>query len=198
MHKNSRDTSRWIEKATLLHVVEPIADEFCRRVVVCKGYGSITFQAQFYERAMEAIGYGQVPTILYFGDWDPSGVNMIQAAMETIHNELGLSSVEYYRCGINPDHFHELTADPIPIKYKDSRAKGFIKEHGTTAYELDAFHPKRLQELVRESIEVMTDNASYYEQKARQEVDKEMIQDWRDGVFNVGVDLAVEKGILKV
>jgi hypothetical protein len=34
----------WIEKAALLHIVKPVADDFCRRVVVCRGYNSITFQ----------------------------------------------------------------------------------------------------------------------------------------------------------
>jgi hypothetical protein len=64
----------WIEKAALLHIVKPIADEFCRRMVVCRGFNSITFQTMFYDRALKAIGMGQLPIVLYFGDWDPSGV----------------------------------------------------------------------------------------------------------------------------
>ena len=54
----------WIEKAALLHIVEPIADDFCRRVTVCKGYNSITFQAEFYKRAQEALGFDQQPVVL--------------------------------------------------------------------------------------------------------------------------------------
>ena len=42
--KQPRHIEVWIEKAALLRFVEPVADEFCRRVVVCKGYGSVTFQ----------------------------------------------------------------------------------------------------------------------------------------------------------
>ena len=80
----------WIEKATLLHIVKPIANKFCRRVVVCRGYNSVTFQADFYQRAMEAIGFAQTPAVLYFGDWDPSGVNMLHAAIQTLEDELGL------------------------------------------------------------------------------------------------------------
>lgn len=147
----------WLEKTALLDLVEPVADEFCRRVMVCKGYNSISFQAGFYHRAREAQKLGQVPTVLYFGDFDPSGVNMIYAAMQTIEDELFLDGVEYYRCGINPDHFSQLHAAPVPIKFSDSRSRRFIAEHGTTAYELDAFHPEELKTLVRQSISHFTD-----------------------------------------
>lgn len=162
----------WIEKAALLHIVKPIADAFCRRVVVCKGYNSITFQADFYNRATEAISMAQTPAVLYFGDWDPSGVNMIHAAIQTLQDELDLFGVEYYRCGINPDQFGDIPADPIPIKPSDSRAKKFIEQHGTMAYELDAFHPVQLEALVGRSIETFTDMEAY-EANAERE-----IEDW--------------------
>ena len=147
----------WVEKDAVIDRVKPIADKYCLRVMVCKGYNSITFQADFYLRAKAAQKLGQVPTILYFGDWDPSGVNMIYAAMQTIEKELGLEGVEYYRCGIKPEHFSQLNKDPVPIKPSDSRAKKFIAEYGTTAYELDAFHPEDLMKLVRDEIEHFTD-----------------------------------------
>jgi hypothetical protein len=147
----------WLEKAALLDLVEPVADEFCRRVMVCKGYNSITFQVNFYHRAKAAQKLGQVPTVLYFGDWDPSGVNMLFAAMQTIEDELGLDGVEYYRCGINPGHFSQLHKAPVPIKPSDSRSERFVAKHGTTAYELDAFHPEVLKSLVKDSIQHRTD-----------------------------------------
>ena len=151
----------WIEKQTLLKIVEPVADEYCRRVLCCRGYNSITFQADFYHRTMQAIDMGLRPVVLYFGDWDPSGVNMIYAAMQTIHDELGLDeqSIDFYRCGINPEHFsmiHE-NPEPLPAKPTDSRAKDFIARHGPSCYELDALHPKQLQALVRDSIRAFTD-----------------------------------------
>ena len=147
----------WIEKQALLNIVEPVADEYCRRVLCCKGYNSITFQAAFYERTMEALNQGLKPVVLYFGDWDPSGVNMIYAAMQTLSDEFGLFNVEYHRCGIKPEHFHMLEADPVPLKETDSRSNQFIQQHGSTCYELDAFHPVQLQKLLRQSIERFTD-----------------------------------------
>ena len=159
----------WIEKAALLHIIKPVADKFCRRVVVCRGFNSITFQTRFYERALEVVGMEQQPIVLYFGDWDPSGVNMIHAAMQTLIDELELDMVKYYRAGINPQHFEMILANPVPIKPSDTRSGRFIKQFGETAYELDALHPEQLQKLVRTSIEAFTD-MSEYDENAEQEM----------------------------
>ena len=151
----------WIEKQTLLRIIEPVADEYCRRVLCCRGYNSMTFQADFYHRTMQAIEQGLRPIVLYFGDWDPIGVNMIHSAMQTIHDELGLDedAIDFYRCGINPEHFgmiHE-NPEPLPAKPSDSRAKDIVARYGPACYELDALHPKQLQNLVRDCIETFTD-----------------------------------------
>lgn len=169
----------WLEKGALLGLVEPVADEFCRRVLVARGYNSITFQAGFYQRATRALAAGQIPTVLYFGDWDPSGVNMLYAAMQTFEGELFLDGVEYYRCGINPEHFQYLHASPVPIKYTDTRARRFVQKHGDTAYELDAFHPRVLKELVRDSIREMTD-MEIVRQQERIEKRELKKADWMD------------------
>jgi hypothetical protein len=149
----------WIEKQTLLHIVKPIADSYCRRVLCCRGYNSITFQSAFNDRMQEALARGLKPVILCFMDWDPSGCNMVYSAMQTLADDfdLDLSKVHFERCGINPEHFSKLHCDPVPIKPTDSRTKSFIKKHGETCYELDALHPRDLQELVRTDIERFTD-----------------------------------------
>ena len=147
----------WMEKATLMHIVKPITDKYCRRLMSCKGYNSVTFQNGFYNRALEAISLDQTPVVLYFGDWDPSGVNMLYASAQTLIDEMGLWGTHFYRCGINPEHFNSIQADPVPVKPSDSRAKKFIEKYGATASELDAFEPEDLQALVEDSIKKFTD-----------------------------------------
>jgi hypothetical protein len=185
----------WIEKAALLHIVKPVADDFCRRVVVCRGYNSITFQAEFYNRATEAMGMDQQPIVLYFGDWDPSGVNMIYAAMQTLTDELDLDMVRYIRAGINPEHFSEIQADPVPINADDTRARRFVDQHGPTAYELDAIHPERLQDLVRTNLEEFTDMSAYEENTDMESEDIENIEMLKDDVIDYIDSRAHELGI---
>ena len=172
----------WIEKATLLHILKPVVDKFCRRVVVCRGFNSITFQTMFYNRALEAIGMGQQPIVLYFGDWDPSGVNMIHAAMQTLTDELELYMVKYYRAGINPEHFERIPADPVPLKYSDSRSRRFIEQYGPRAYELDAFHPEQLQQLMYDSIVEFTDMSEYDSNEKKEEIDMQAINNLKNDV----------------
>ena len=172
----------WIEKQALLNIVEPVADEYCRRVLCCKGYNSVTFQAAYYNRTMEALNQGLKPVVLYFGDWDPSGVNMIYAAIQTLTDEFGLFNVEFHRCGINPEHFEMLEADPVPLKDSDSRSKQFIEQHGSTCYELDAFHPVQLQKLLRESIELFTDMNAISCNLEIQTRDRKLISELRSDV----------------
>ena len=171
----------WIEKNTLVHIVKQIADEFCRRTVVCKGYNSLSFQADYYNRATAALMRDQIPVILYFGDWDPSGCDMPYAIMKTL-GELGLTKVDIYRCGINPEHFAGLQAKPIPLNPKDPRTKKFIEQHRTTAYELDAFEPDDMQKLVRESLEAFTDMDILEEDQEQEEEDYDYLDELSNDV----------------
>ena len=181
----------WIEKNALRHIIEPVSKKYCRRLIVCRGYDSISFQTDFYQRAAEALNRGQIPTILYLGDWDPSGENMPYAASQTLHDEFGLVGIEHYRIGINPEHFDSLQADPIPIKATDSRSKKFVKKHGITAYELDAFHPSQLRELAEKAIRDFTDMDELERQAILDGIDKKRIDDLRERVIDY-IDSEVE------
>jgi hypothetical protein len=188
--KQPRHIEVWLEKEALLRFVEPIADEFCRRVVCCRGYNSITFQTEFYERAMEALSYDQVPTILYFGDWDPSGEDMPYALMKTIRDELGLHHVECHRGGVNPEHFPLIRKNPVPIKPADTRSKSFVKRHGSTAYELDALHPEQLKALVRDELTKLTDMDLYEQNKEQELEDWDYLVQWRSDVREYAAERA--------
>ena len=189
-HKQKYHVEIWVEKATIIRLIKPVTDKYCRRLMYCKGYNSITFQADFYERASEALNRDQIPVVLYFGDWDPSGVNMMYAAAQTLVDELGLVGTEFYRCGINPEHFKDLIKRPQPIKDTDSRSKRFIEEHGTTAYEVDAFEPDELQALVEKSILKFTDIEIVKDAREQEPLDMEFLRDLRDDV----VDLIITRG----
>jgi hypothetical protein len=108
---------------------------------------------------------------------------MIYAAIQTLQEELDLFGVEYYRAGINPEHFNVIPADPVPIKPSDSRARRFMRNYGTTAYELDAFHPEQLQQLVKDSIIKFTDMKAYEENLHQEEKDQIDIDFLKDGVI---------------
>lgn len=195
--RQSRHVEVWIEKNTLLHIIEPVADEFCRRVVVCRGYASVSFLKEFYERAMEAIGYGQTPTILYLGDWDPSGEDMPRAMLKTLEDELGLSGLEIVRIGLNQDHLARIPARPVPIKPSDTRAKAFIKKYGKTAYEVDALHPEDLKTLVRDALTHFSDMDAIARIRLEEEAERERLGRLRNDVVTLARAKVAELGVVE-
>jgi hypothetical protein len=74
----------WIEKKALQGVFEEPCDELGVGLAPCKGYPSITFLHEASER-FDSIADDKEKTILYFGDYDPSGEdipNSIKANLE--------------------------------------------------------------------------------------------------------------------
>ncbi len=75
-----------------------------------------------------------------------------------------------------------LPADPVPLKSSDSRSRRFIKQHGPTAYELDAFHPEQLLQLMYDSIVAFTDMSEYESNAKKEEIDMEAINNLKNEV----------------
>lgn len=144
----------WIEKDGLLRIVKDVVRPYCLRAVVCRGYQSVSFIADYYNRAEQAKMRGQTPVILYFGDLDPSGVQMFEATQETLENELGLTGVQYRRCALLPEHIakHNLPLNPDAIKKADTRYRTYQVKYGDVAVELDALHPQILEQLIETAI----------------------------------------------
>ncbi len=100
----------WVEKNALFRIFDGVVHPYCMRTVVCRGYQSVTFLADFYSRAERALMNGKTPIVLYFGDLDPSGVQMLEATIETLEDELDLYGVEFKRIGLNPEHITQYSS----------------------------------------------------------------------------------------
>ncbi len=150
----------WVEKRGLFHIVEPIADEFCRRTFSTRGYPSVTALADYADRVSGA----DDPLILYFGDLDADGIEIPRTILSSLYYEHDVD-VEIVRCGLNPAQTTSLKASPISIKGSPKQKRDFIRNYGSQAFELEAIDPGDLQHLVRESLEECTDMAVLAEDK---------------------------------
>src|SRR5262245_61143239 len=63
----------WSEKGTVRGTLAPVLHTYGVTFRVMHGYGSAT---ALYTAARESCGTGKMLTILYVGDWDPSGLHM--------------------------------------------------------------------------------------------------------------------------
>lgn len=74
----------WTEKDAISGVLKRVTKPFGVKLVVNKGYTSSTAVYGAYERFIEELGQGKKVTILYFGDHDPSGIDMIRDIRERL------------------------------------------------------------------------------------------------------------------
>jgi hypothetical protein len=141
----------WIEKDALAAIVSRVARGFCISTVVCRGFASVTFLNDYRERIQ---GERQAPVMLYFGDFDPSGMKMLDAMRETLEHELGVDGVIFDRIALNWDQVdqYDLPDNPDALKRKDPRTAEFVRLYGRHAVELDALPPDVLKGLVEEAI----------------------------------------------
>lgn len=64
---------------------------------------------------------------------------------------------------------------PNPAKRTDPRAQGFIDEHGTSSWEVDALKPEVLNKILKDAIVELIDIDKFQEKLDQEEVDKKRI-----------------------
>jgi len=136
----------WLEKQALQDFFMPYCRRYRMNLVVCKGYPSVT-------RLREAKEARQVPAnvqyvILYFGDFDPSGVDIERH----INDELRSYGITVVRVALTQQQVKAYNLPSLMPKKSDTRYEGFVKQYGNIAVELDALHPKILKQLINTSI----------------------------------------------
>lgn len=68
----------WVEKDALSNVLSRKTHHYHIRLMVNRGYSSTTAMFDAYNRIMEQISEGKKVTVLYLGDHDPSGLDMVR------------------------------------------------------------------------------------------------------------------------
>lgn len=162
----------WVEKDALSGVLEPITRKYHVRLLVNRGYSSISAMHEAAQRLQEREDEGKNCYILYFGDHDPSGEDMVRD-IEERQREFGLTNLEVRKIALTINQVKEYKPPPNPAKMSDPRATGYVAEHGYVSWELDALPPKVLNELLVESIEELLDSEKYDSIVEKEKEDKE-------------------------
>lgn len=154
----------WIEKDALSSIFTRVAAPYTIPVVVCRGFSSVSFLNDYKVRLSNYPN--RKPVLLYFGDFDPSGVEMLTAMETTLRDELGVVGIKFKRIALLKEDIYKykLPHSPDALKKTDTRAKKHIAEYGEIAVELDALPPKVLQSKIKEAIEDELDMGRFLEQ----------------------------------
>lgn len=142
----------WIEKDSLVSILEGICFELDVPCFSCRGYPSIT---SLYEAA-ERFRNKQNAVILYAGDHDPSGLKIPKVINERLQ-DFGVN-VQLQRIGLTLEQIQEFILPPYYAKEKDKNYQAYVAETGLTlAWELDALPPEKLSGIFKKAIARYTD-----------------------------------------
>lgn len=140
----------WVEKDALSRLVSEVAGEY--RVMTCvgRGYSSYTYVREAVNRFIPVQDEKEC-IILYFGDHDPSGLDITRDLGRRIA-DYGAPDVEVRRVALLPEQIRQYSLPPAPVKMSDARAASFVAKHGNGVVELDALEPPVLQEMISQAI----------------------------------------------
>ncbi|HEY8666434.1 MAG TPA: hypothetical protein VIL86_07205 [Tepidisphaeraceae bacterium] len=147
-----RRVEAWLEKDALSGIFQDVLNPYGVTLNVGRGYdGWASIQ-----RAAERFGDGDSVDVLYFGDFDPSGEDMVRSLIFRLAC-LG-SAPTIVKCALTADDIRRYNLPPDPTKSTDNRAAKFIAEHGDNCVELDALPVdvlrRRLEETVRDRMDI--------------------------------------------
>jgi len=140
----------WTEKDAIAAAVSRIAQEWNLLTFVCRGDPSMSSLASCASTFNDYRDAGHIPTILYLGDYDESGL----AIPKTIREKLRTNhdcEVELIRVGINEDH---ITRFNLPTRPAKGDRRGESIEY---AVDIDAMKPADLRDILAHEIDSFID-----------------------------------------
>lgn len=163
----------WVEKDALAGVLKPIAKEYHITLMVNRGYSS---QSAMYESSLRLIDQNdREQIILYLGDFDPSGEDMVRDIQDRMYMFGAKARIE--KVALTLGQVRKYNPPPNPAKLTDPRSMEFIARYGASSWEVDAIDPTELRHIIVSEIEAHLDMDLMNKIKAREEEDKKMLQE---------------------
>lgn len=179
----------WVEKDALSGVLKRITEKYHIPILVNRGYSSASAMFDSYQRFKKAYSKGQDVKILYLGDFDPSGIDMIRdikdRTLQFIMGDFGWECSEtsasnfgfsVLAIALTLEQIKQYNPPPNPAKVSDPRAKDFIKQFGRTSWEVDALRPDVLNNLLEQAILDSIDEDNFLEIVGREDADKDKLR----------------------
>jgi len=148
----------WVEKDALSSVLSRVTSKYHIHLMVNRGYSSASAMFDAYLRFKDALNNTACDAvILYLGDHDPSGLDMIRDIEDRMKEMLERDGYEHdirvKPIALTMEQIKQYNPPPNPAKLTDSRAQEYISIHGRQSWELDALPPEVLNELLTTHIE---------------------------------------------
>lgn len=120
----------WLEKDALSGIFEDVLQDYGVTLNVGRGYDGWDSIHNAFQRLRDA------DTILYFGDFDPSGEDMVRSLRQRL--AFFECNCQIIKCALIADDIQRYQLPPDFAKTTDSRRDAFVAKHGDVSVELDA------------------------------------------------------------
>ena len=172
----------WSEKGTVRGTLAPVLKKYGVTFRVMHGYGSAT---SLYSIAQETVDSDKKLTVLYIGDWDPSGMQMSEIDLPDRLGRYG-GDANIIRVALNQHDVGAGTELPFfeaETKGKDPRYEWFVKNYGRRCWEVDALSPvvlrQRVEHRIRSRLDLDAWNHAITVEKAETDSMKEFMGTWK-------------------
>lgn len=176
----------WVEKDALSGVLKRVTRKYHVPILVNRGYSSASAMYDSFTRFTENGSEMERPIkVIYLGDYDPSGLDMIRDIKNRItefaEGQYGEYWEEIFKFDIEPialtrEQIDFYNPPPNPAKVTDPRAKDFISRHGKTSWEVDALKPEVLNSILNNTILENIDEEIYNEVVEHEDTDKQKLR----------------------
>jgi hypothetical protein len=173
----------WSEKGTVRGVLQPVLEEHGVGFRVLHGFGSATIVNDASQD-----DDGRPLTILYIGDFDPSGLWMSERDIPERLERYGGGHITVKRIALRRADCTALGSHPafnLDEKLKDPRAPWFRENYGELCWELDAMDPNDLRSRVEEEINNHIEPVAWERCRvvdvAERESMRSFFETWNDG-----------------
>jgi hypothetical protein len=168
----------WLEKDALSGVLMPETYKWDVPLMVTRGYPSLSY---LYSAAEQIAALGKPAYLYYFGDYDPSGVDITRAVESGLREFAPDAEIHFERVAVSPEQIEFYNLLTRPTKKTDSRSKNFKGD----SVEVDAIPPATLRQIVRGCIEQHIDGDALERLHLAEESERQSMQiiadAWRDG-----------------
>ena len=163
----------WVEKDALAGVLQPLAHQYHIPMMVNRGYSS---QSAMYEASKRFLDQSKINlAILYLGDFDPSGEDMVRDIEDRMRIFGCTDEFEIRKIALTLSQVKKYNPPPNPAKHSDPRSKEFIAKHGASSWEVDAINPKELSRIIKEEIKSYIDTDAMEIILTKEEEDKQKL-----------------------
>ncbi len=182
----------YCEKKAGINVLQPIADAYHITFGFNKGYSSASAMYELAKRMADKVREGKKCRLLYFGDHDSSGLDMVRdihvrvcefltagdEVMDIVGDDEDNPSFKIEHIALTGPQIRKYNPPPNPAKMSDPRAKWYVKEYGNKSWELDSLNALELRNIAERSVQQFLDVDKFNAWIKREDSEKKSLRDF--------------------